>query len=169
MKGILMTQKNTEPNVVECYIAGGKRPEPYKLNATLMHLADLEEKEERGEVPEGTAKAFEDSCPRYFLRVPGLEEQAEIENAGGQEVNMIEKTVTHRRQGTQRLLRLKYGLYGWDGHKVNGQEYKFQGRKNRKLESIGATPEDLAKLPKRVREELAREIERMTEAEEALF
>ena len=147
---------------IECIIAGGLRPEPFLPKIALERLADLEAQELAGSVEPGTAhEARANELPGFLLRVPSLHEQAEIDGAKAPEFNKTTGTIREPRIGHADLKLLQCGIVGWQNFKIGDELQKFTGVRGDDGIIVGATLDDIGKIPGMWREEIARELDRM--------
>ena len=145
---------------IECVIAGGKLPEPHYPLWVEQRYEQLKILEQKQEAEPGTADAFKEEAPKFFLRIPDVLEQAEIDSAKSPEYNVSSGVMRDTRIGYAEIKLLKCSIWGWENHVINNKVQQFEGIE-RDGEKVGCTLEDLAKLPGSYRTEIYNKIERL--------
>ena len=145
---------------IECVLAGGKLPEPFYPLWVEQRYEELKILEQKSEAEPGTAEAFKAEAPRFFLRIPDILEQADIDSAKSPEYNVATGVCRDTRSGYAEVKMLRCGIWGWENHVINNKVQKFKGVE-RDGEMVGCTLEDLAKLPGHYRAEIYNKLENM--------
>lgn len=152
-------------------LAGGRVKDPWLPAFEKLHILELKEQEAKGEIPEGSAKEYEENKAFSLdLRILSASESEQFTNLQAQDYNPLTGSRCLKKWGSAIQFAALKSITGWHNmlDKANNEK-KFIGLEDKDDRIIGATLEDIASIPREVMQELYHKVDELRTVPDAVF